>query len=126
MNCSGISKSVSVMVIYFLFNIQTLKFFFQKTSSIFLFSLHSLTLCSIKVHVLGEKPKSFSNLLSFFYSTYRSLILLIQGADLGGGGGGGGGRPPFSQGFDTLPTQRVPPLVLFKKSTFGRPNLKFF
>ena len=87
MNCSGISKSVSVMVIYFLFNIQTLKFFFQKTSSIFLFSLHSLTLCSIKVHVLGEKPKSFSNLLSFFYSTYRSLILLIQGVDLGGGGG---------------------------------------
>ena len=53
------------------------------------------------------------------------------GADLGGRGGGGGGGwtppPPFSsQGFDTLPTQRVPPLVLFKKSTFGRLTLKFF
>ena len=30
------------------------------------------------------------------------------------------------QGFDHLPTQRVPPLVLFKKSIFGRPTLKCF
>ena len=30
------------------------------------------------------------------------------------------------QGFDPLPTQRVPPLVLFRKSSFGWPILKFF
>ena len=28
--------------------------------------------------------------------------------------------------FDPVPTQRVPPLVLFKKYNFGGPNLKFF
>ena len=44
-----------------------------------------------------------------------------------GGGGGAGGRPlPSPQGFDPLPTQRVPPLILFKKSIFGPPTLKFF
>ena len=49
------------------------------------------------------------------------------GADLGGAGGGGGvGRLPFPQGFEPLPTQRVPPLVLFKKTIFGRLTLKFF
>ena len=46
------------------------------------------------------------------------------GADLGGGGGGG--RTPTPQGFDPLPTQRVPPLILFQKSIFGRPTLNFF
>ena len=46
------------------------------------------------------------------------------GADLGGGGAGG--RTPPLQGFDPLPTQRVPPLILFQKSFFGRPTLKFF
>ena len=46
-----------------------------------------------------------------------------SGADLGGGGVG---RPPPPQGFDILPTQRVPPLILFQKSIFGRPTLKFF
>ena len=30
-----------------------------------------------------------------------------------------------TKGFDHLPTQRVPPLVLFKKSIFGRPTLNF-
>ena len=50
-----------------------------------------------------------------------------SGADLGGGGGGGGGADaPLPQGFDPLPTQRVPPLILFQKSIFGRPTLKFF
>ena len=44
----------------------------------------------------------------------------FSGADVGGG------RAPPPQGFDPLPTQRVPPLVLFKKSNFGRPTLKFF
>ena len=49
------------------------------------------------------------------------------GADLGGGlWGGGGGRTPSPQEFEPLPTQRVPPLVLFKKSIFGLPTLKFF
>ena len=56
-----------------------------------------------------------------------------SGEDLGGGGGGGGGggvggvdAPPLPQGFEPLPTQMVPPVVLFKKSVFGRPTLKFF
>ena len=40
----------------------------------------------------------------------------------GGVGGGGGGAEAFLQRFDPLPTQRVPSLVLFKKSIFGRPN----
>ena len=34
---------------------------------------------------------------------------------------------PFPlQGFDPLPTQRGPPLVLFKKSILGRTTLQFF
>ena len=45
-----------------------------------------------------------------------------SGADLGGAGGAD--APP--QGFDPLPTQRVPPLILFQKSIFCRPTLKFF
>ena len=45
-----------------------------------------------------------------------------------GGFRGGGGRtpPPSPQGFDPLPTQRVPPLILFQKSIFGGSTLKFF
>ena len=39
----------------------------------------------------------------------------------GGGGGGGGADAPFPRGFDPLPTQRVPPLGLFKKCISGRP-----
>ena len=31
----------------------------------------------------------------------------------------GADNPPPPQGFDPLPTQRVPPLVLFKKSIFA-------
>ena len=38
----------------------------------------------------------------------------------------GGERFPSPHGFDPLPTQRVPPMVLFKKSIFGRPTQKFF
>ena len=34
--------------------------------------------------------------------------------------------PSPPQGFDPLPTQRVPPLILFQKSSFGRPTLNFF
>ena len=37
-----------------------------------------------------------------------------SGADLGGGGGGGGADALSPQGFDPLPTQRVPPLVLLR------------
>ena len=37
-----------------------------------------------------------------------SLLTLRAGADLGGGGGGVVGHSPSSQGFDSLPTQRVP------------------
>ena len=36
--------------------------------------------------------------------------------------GGGGGRTPLPRRFDQLPTQRVHPLVLFKKSMFDRPT----
>ena len=49
---------------------------------------------------------------------------LVCRADLGGGGVCGRSNPP--QGFDPLPTQRVPSLKLFQKSIFGRPTLKFF
>ena len=42
------------------------------------------------------------------------------------GWAGGGFRMPPAQRFDPLPTQRVPPLVLFKKSIFGRLTLKVF
>ena len=37
------------------------------------------------------------------------LSSVFAGADLEGGGG----RTPLPQGFDPLPTQRVPPLILF-------------
>ena len=37
---------------------------------------------------------------------------------------GGGGDDLFSG--NPLPAQRFPPLVLFKKSLFGRPTIKIF
>ena len=50
-------------------------------------------------------------------------MVIFRGGFGGWGGGGGGGEGVdtlFSlQEFDPLPTQRVPPLVLFKKSIFG-------
>ena len=49
-----------------------------------------------------------------------SEVSIRSGADLGGGRGA---DAPPPQGFDTLPTQRVPPLILFQKSIFGRPTL---
>ena len=55
---------------------------------------------------------------------------MLGKADKGGiprGGFRGAGRTPPPQGFDPLPTQRVlTPLILFQKSIFGRPTLKFF
>ena len=54
------------------------------------------------------------------------LVVAEKTAPTRGGFRGGGGRSPPPQGFDPLPTQRVPPLILFKKSIFGRPTLKFF
>ena len=70
--------------------------------------------------------KTFSN--KNFPEDFATVPLsLDSGADLGGGGGGGGGGADASpQGFDPLPTQRVPPLILFQKSIFGGPTLKFF
>ena len=44
------------------------------------------------------------------------------GADLGGGGGGIG-RP--SSGIRPPADQKGPPLVLFEKSIFSQPTLKF-
>ena len=55
-----------------------------------------------------------------------AVLNLYTGADLGGADLGGGAADAPPQGFDTLPTQRVPPLVLFKKPIFGRPTLKVF
>ena len=43
---------------------------------------------------------------------------MFTGADLVGGGGGVG-RTLYFQGFDSLPTQRVPPLYYFEISIFG-------
>ena len=65
---------------------------------------------------------------SFYHEEFFSQINYMQtvkvtGADLGKAGGGADAPP---QGFDPLPTQMVPILVLFQKSIFGRPNLKFF
>ena len=48
--------------------------------------------------------------------SYKKIYIITRG----GFRGGGGFRRTPSQGFDPLPTQ------LFKKSTFGRPTLKFF
>ena len=49
---------------------------------------------------------------------------MIAGADLGGKGG----RPPPPPPSGNRPPvdPKGPPLVLFKKSIFGRPTLKFF
>ena len=38
----------------------------------------------------------------------------------------GAGDASHSQGFEPMPTQKVPPLVLVKKSIFGRPTVKLF
>ena len=56
------------------------------------------------------------------------MMMVFRGGFWGGGagGGGGGGRTPFSQGFDPLPTQRVPPLILFQKSLFWPTDPKIF
>ena len=43
-----------------------------------------------------------------------------------GGGGGGGGRTPSSSGIRPPADPKGPPLILFQKSIFGRPTLKFF
>ena len=64
------------------------------------------------------------------YAVFFALLSYSIVGNRGGFRGGGGGReadaPPPPQGFDPLPTQRVPPLILFLKSIFGRPTLKFF
>ena len=62
----------------------------------------------------GEKP----------YHQQQSMNFEDSNHIRGGFRGGGADAPP--QGFDPLPTQRVPPLILFQKSLFGRPTLKFF
>ena len=61
-----------------------------------------------------------SRLFTFRYRcAFVKKTSLRPGADLGGAGCGGRLLP---QGFDPLPTQRVPPLILFQKSIFGRPT----
>ena len=55
------------------------------------------------------------------HKTFKSIIMKL-GADLGGGG-----ADAFCfRGFDLLPTQKVLALVVFKKSIFAHPTLKFF
>ena len=71
---------------------------------------------------------------SLYLNIHKEKIFNGQGNTLtspgmtsrGGFRGGGGRTPPPPQGFDLLPTQRVPPLTLFQKSIFGRLTLKFF
>ena len=54
-------------------------------------------------------------------------VKLINSLIRGGLGGGGEGADAFfHQGFDPLPTQRVPPLYYFDISIFGLLTLKFF
>ena len=83
------------------------------------------------IHHFLSRPL-ISNAWAVFAHALASLVklrhmstLLNTGADLGGGRGGRTPPPPPPQGFEPLPTQRVPPLVLFKKSIFGRPTLNF-
>ena len=51
---------------------------------------------------------------------YSTNLLSKSGADLGGKGG----RPPPPSGIRLPANPKGPPLVLFKKSFFGRPTLK--
>ena len=83
---------------------------------------------------MGEINKNYYGrdhyLLFLFCKNKRgkSIVLMrsiCRGGFRGGAGGGGGADAP-PQGFDPLPTQRVPPLMLFQKSLFGQPTLKFF
>ena len=60
--------------------------------------------------------------LNFEESSRYYCIDFRSGADLGGGRGL---ADASSQGFDPMPTQRVPPLLLFKKSIFGDGPLNF-
>ena len=65
--------------------------------------------------------KLFSNRRIYLF------IVFIRGgyrSGAGGGGGGMGGRLP-SSGIQPLRTQRVPALVFFKQSIFGRPTKIF-
>ena len=48
---------------------------------------------------------------TYFFKLF--LPMFYSGADLGGGGGG---LPSFPQGFEPLPTRRVPPLYYFEIS----------
>ena len=59
--------------------------------------------------------------LSIFWGEVCQLMAEIRGGFRRGGGGADASLP---QGFDSLPTQRVP-LELFKKSTFGQATLIF-
>ena len=56
----------------------------------------------------------------------RVRTFSCSGEFRGGGRRGGGGADAPLQGFHPLPTQRVPPLMLFHKSIFGRTTLRFF
>ena len=85
----------------------------------------------MKKGVMGRgKIEQFLSKFSLSFDKIAIFLVLFFGemsfGISGGFRGGGGGRPPPPQGFDPLPTQRVPPLVLFKKSIFGRPTFKFF
>ena len=56
----------------------------------------------------------------------RCGSLFITRRGFRGGGVGWRWAIAFPQGFDPLPTQIVPHLILFNKSIFGRATLKFF
>ena len=84
-----------------------------------------------KILQVGERKKSKKLHKDKHEQTNDRLIKIVSRGGFGGGGGGGGGgaggrTPSPPQGFEPLRTQRVHPLVLFKKSIFGRPTLKFF
>ena len=85
-------------------------------------------LCFCKYHLWKIQIRKFQQFFKVFLlidttgkQTTVKKVRFSPGADLGGGGG----RPSSPQGFDPLPTERVPPSILFQKSIFGRPTLKF-
>ena len=72
------------------------------------------------------QPDRFVQLLSPIPTLSRKSHHVTVVSRGGFRGGRGGADAPSPQGFDPLPTQRVPPLILFQKSIFGGSTLKFF
>ena len=89
-----------------------------------------LTLCSTQNDFRPQNLSHKSALARFSKLKHKwsssTGVLFGRRGGFRGEGRGGWGRTPSLQGFEPLPTQRVPPLVLFKKSIFAYRSQKFF